>query len=143
LQLHYSAIHEAMIDTNIRRITFWYWHCRAIAGRLHGRKLWPPEEFRKAQSKPRKRELFVIRDDTAAMYDTFSKVALPDKIGKRIAAGVAEAAPWDALGSVRAPEGTPQADPGALTLEGSMAPIEPDGLYVPRHSAAADERWRS
>lgn len=111
LRLYYSAIHEAMIDVNIRRVTFWYWHCRALTGRLMTRTLWPPEEFRKARSRAYRREFVVVREAVAAAYDTTRKVALPRKLKERVESGVAEAAPWDTLEAAGGggPSGVPDA----------------------------------
>jgi len=104
IRLYYSAIHEMMIDTNIRRVTFWYWHCRAISGRLLVRKLYPPEEFRRAKAKARAREFMWLKDEVAALYDTDRKVSLPQKARKAIGAGVPELASWS---PVTAPEAAP------------------------------------
>jgi hypothetical protein len=105
IRLYYSAIHELMIDTTIRRITFWFWHCRALTGRMLFRALYPPQEFRKAASKPYRRKLYVVRDEVASAYDTFGKVKLPKKIRERVGAGVPEEGTWADLAG--GPEGAP------------------------------------
>lgn len=114
IKLYYSTIHEMMIDTTIRRITFWFWHCNAITGRYLRRSLWPPEEFRKAKQKPVRREFVVVKDEVAALYDTHGKVALPQKVRERVKAGVPEEASWADLGA--APKG---AEPRALEVPGT------------------------
>jgi hypothetical protein len=83
LQLYYSAIHEEMIDVNLRRMTFWYWHCRAITQRWLRRSMFPPEQFRRAKSKPYRSEFVVVRDRVASLYDTTRKVELPERIKAR------------------------------------------------------------
>jgi len=128
IQLFYSAIHEDMIDVNIRRITFWYWQCHAITGRLLSRKLYPPMEFRKAKVKPHRRELFYVKDSIAAAYDTERKVQLPQKVRQRVAAGVPEAATWD---------GVPR--PGA-PLAGSAAVVHTPSTEPLGQSWAASRR---
>jgi len=116
IELHYSAIHEQMIDVNIRRITFWFWQCRALGFGLHYRTLWPPELFRRHNEKPRRREFFRIDPSVAAMYDTTSKVALPEKVQARIRAGVEEHASWDRLGDGGVPSGVPGPRPSDTGL---------------------------
>jgi len=75
LQLYYSAIHENMIDVNVRRMTYSYWRCRAITGRLFRRELWPPQEFK--PEKPTRKQIVPVRMSIASHYDTAGKVAAP------------------------------------------------------------------
>ena len=84
LRLAYSTIHEDMVDVNVRRITFWYWHCWAVTGRLLRRTLWPPQEFRKARARPYRREFVWVRRSIADLYDTWGKVDTPQKVAERI-----------------------------------------------------------
>lgn len=67
IELYYSAIDEAMVDLNVRRVTFWYWHCRAVTARVLVRSLWPPESFRKARQRPMRRELVIVRERIACV----------------------------------------------------------------------------
>jgi hypothetical protein len=77
LELHFSTIDWRMVDINVRRITFWVWECVQVAGPFHRRVLWPPEERRKKDDRPRRRELFRIRPDVAEAYNTMGKVSAP------------------------------------------------------------------
>jgi len=104
IQLYYSAIHEQMIDVNIRRITFWFWQCRNLGLGYTIRRCYPPEQFRKANQKPYSTKLTRIKPAIYNLYDTYQKVELPSKTRKAIEAGVAEDASW---GSVGAREGAP------------------------------------
>jgi hypothetical protein len=79
LEFYYSAIHEEMVDATLRRLTFWFWHCRAISGRLLYWTLWSPELFRRSKERPRKRELIRVNAKVAALYDTNGKVAISEK----------------------------------------------------------------
>lgn len=97
LQLYYSAIHEAMIDTNIRRITFWYYHCRAITGRFLIRKLYPPEEFRRQGQKAMGSDWVWVRDSVARAYDTDRKVAVPQRLREKIRSGASDRETWAPL----------------------------------------------
>jgi hypothetical protein len=83
LRLYYSAIDEAMVDATVRRVTFWFWHCRAITARLLTRSLWPPESFRRAKQRPYRRELVIVRQEVAALYDTLGKVAVAEPVAPR------------------------------------------------------------
>lgn len=140
LRLYYSAIHEAMIDTNIRRITFWYWHCRAVSGRVLVRSLFPPEEFRKQQARRMRREWVYLRESVCEAYDTDRKVAMPQKIRARIVAGVPEAVPWEsepvalATGGANGGPGKLRVAPSPIT--GALLPADdldtPIALTVPR-----------
>lgn len=130
LQLYYSAIHEAMIDVNIRRVTFWYWRCRAITGRVLYRTLWPPEEYRKAGQRARRRETVIVRESVAGAYDTTRHVALPVRIRERVARGVPELARWSEVPLVgRVPSGVADEDSGPRELEGPGEALRslPDG----------------
>jgi hypothetical protein len=85
VRLAYSTIHEEMVDVNIRRVTFWYWHCRTtIFPRVLRRTLWPPSQFRRATAKPIDREIVVVRDRVASLYDTYGKVAVQAAVSARI-----------------------------------------------------------
>lgn len=77
LELHFSTIDWRMVDINVRRITFWVWECEHALGPFHRRVLWPPEERRKKDDRPRRRELFKIRAEVGAAYDTLGKVSAP------------------------------------------------------------------
>ncbi|HEX9705445.1 MAG TPA: hypothetical protein VGA20_09380 [Gemmatimonadales bacterium] len=83
-RLYYSAIHEAMVDANVRRLTFWYWHCRAISGRLLRRSLFPPEEFRRARAKPYRSEFVWVKRDTAGLYDTMARVSVAPSLRAKL-----------------------------------------------------------
>lgn len=91
IRLSYSSIHEGLIDVNIRRVTFWYWHCHAVMGRLLVRRLYVPVEFRKSSARPIATEWAWVRDSVAATYDTLAKVKVPQaasaKIIKRMDSG--------------------------------------------------------
>jgi len=76
LELHYSAIDWLMVDANVRRITFWVWECNRLGLGVHRRAMYPPEERRRKDERPRQRELFRIRPHIAASYDSWSKVAV-------------------------------------------------------------------
>lgn len=85
-RLYYSAIHEQMVDVNVRRLTFWYWHCRALSGRTLKRALFPPEEFRRAQQRAYRREFVRVRESVTQLYDTMGRVSIGAKSLGRIAA---------------------------------------------------------
>lgn len=78
--LYYSAIHEQMIDVNLRRITFNYWHCRGLSARFFKRALFPPEQFRKANQKALRTEYVRVRPAVFTAYDTYGKVAAPTTV---------------------------------------------------------------
>ncbi len=109
VRLYYSAIHEQMIDVNVRRITFNFWHCRSITARWFKRTLWPPEQFRKANQRPLRKEWVVVRGEVCDAYDTMAKVAAPVSVldlGKK-------RAEWAKLTqSGAAPGGVPSGVPG-------------------------------
>jgi hypothetical protein len=84
LRLAYSTIHESMVDVNIRRITFWYWHCRAIFPTVLRRTLWPPAEFRRATARPYRREWVYVRPAIRELYDTYGKVAVQATVAASI-----------------------------------------------------------
>ncbi|MCA1726981.1 MAG: hypothetical protein LC722_04840 [Actinobacteria bacterium] len=86
IRLYYSAIHEEMVDVTLRRLTFWFWHCRAVTGRVLRRSLYPPDQFRKAKTKPYRREWVFVRESVAALYDTTRKVELPERVRSRYGA---------------------------------------------------------
>lgn len=77
LELHFSTIDWRMVDVNVRRITFWTWECDHLVGPVHRRKLWPPEERRRRDEKPRRKEWFTIRPEVGQAYDTLGKVSAP------------------------------------------------------------------
>jgi hypothetical protein len=89
LRLAYSTIHEDMVDVNIRRVTFWYWHCSAITRRLIRRTLWPPTQFRKANQRPYTTEWVPIRKAVYSLYDTHGKVSVQESVAERIDLGAA------------------------------------------------------
>lgn len=124
-KLYYSSIDEMMIDTTIRRVTFWYWHCRAVSSRLLRRSLWPPESFRKARQRPFSREWVRVRDDVAALYDTTRKVELPERVRARYMGDVAtNGSPSRSEGrraSRRGPEGDTGTRPESVAPGGSEA----------------------
>lgn len=80
LQLYYSAIHEDMIDVNVRRITWWYWHCQGITARILRRSKFPPNEFRKQGSRRYCAEWVRVRDEITTLYDTYAKVSVAPKM---------------------------------------------------------------
>lgn len=85
LRLAYSTIHEGMVDVSIRRVTFWYWHCRTVLTRkTMVRTLWPPSEFRKASAKPLRRQIRRLDMRVASLYDTMGKVAVTADVGERV-----------------------------------------------------------
>jgi hypothetical protein len=122
LELYYSAIHEGMIDVNIRRVTFWFWHCRAVTGRILMRRLFPPEEFRRQGARPYAVKWYRVSDGIASAYDTTRKVALPRKLRERISAGVPELGTWDA-GERR--EGSPAGATPAPVDGSAPVPVVP------------------
>lgn len=86
LRLYYSTIDPAMVDTNVRRVTFWWWRCHAVTGTLLRRALYPHESFRKADQKPYRREFVRVKPAIAEAYDTNAKVAVESRavdLGKR------------------------------------------------------------
>jgi len=88
LRLAYSTIHEDMVDVNIRRVTFWYWHCNAVTRRVLRRTLWPPTQFRKANSKPYAKEWVYVSKKIAHLYDSWGKVAVQSAVAERIDANL-------------------------------------------------------
>lgn len=79
IRLYYSAIHEMMIDTNVRRITFNMWLCRSITYRFFTRSLHWPDELRRANARARGREFVWVRKSIASLYDSWGKVAAPER----------------------------------------------------------------
>jgi len=126
IRLHYSAIHELMVDVTLRRITFWYWHCRPVVAGWHRREMWPPEEFRKATQRPLMTSWFRIREEVASSYDTDAKVAVSSKLRAALAEG------HGAAGKFALPEGVPPARSAAVV------PLRED-----QHpeSSEADSMW--
>jgi hypothetical protein len=152
IRLYYSSIDEGMIDTNIRRITFWYVHCRARTGRWLTRAKYPPHVFRKASAKPYARRSVWVRDSIAAMYDTLGKVQPPAKVRERLAAeGVllpgtrAQLAAAELARVCRCPGATAPApeDPtkegpeGAFGLDPDLGRFRVDGDWAVGEGAAA------
>lgn len=139
VKLFYSAIHENMIDTNIRRVTFWSWHCRAITSRYFVRALLPGPEMRRPDDRARHRELVRVRMEVASLYDTTRKVELPKKLRERLEREQAEReAPrlgaQDPGEPGGAPEGVPGRPDGVLPAY-LMAPIaSPLSEYSGRHT---------
>lgn len=74
LWFYYSAIHMDFVDKVVRQLTFWEWQCRSITGRVLYRQKFGHPELRKKDDKPRARELVVVKDRVAELYDTFAKV---------------------------------------------------------------------
>jgi len=74
-ELHWSTVDWMMTDVTLRRLTFWTWECRALAGRLLVKERWPTRERRKADDRRRERRFYRVRNDIAHAYDTMSKVA--------------------------------------------------------------------
>jgi hypothetical protein len=101
IQLYYSAIHEQMIDVNIRRITFWFWHCRAYPFGVLARSMWPPEQFRKAKQKPMRRKLSVLDTRVTDAYDTYRKVEIPSSARERIQASRASLDSFEVAGEAK------------------------------------------
>lgn len=77
LRLAYSAIHENMIDVQLRRMTAWVWHCRYVAMGWFVRHRFPPVDYRQAREKPRDGVWFRLKREVAEAYDTRAKVAVP------------------------------------------------------------------
>lgn len=79
VRMAYSTIHEMMVDSVLRRITFWWWECHAITRRTLVRRLYPPSEFRKEGSRKGFRTEFVrVNLKVAGTYDTMGKVMVPE-----------------------------------------------------------------
>lgn len=152
LRLYYSTIDPAMVDTNVRRVTFWWWECHSLTSRLMRRALWPHESFRKRDARPHRRELVRVKGAVAEAYDTMGKVAVEQSItkisekrsgswslgapGVPPKAGTANQPQERALrGAVRrqirqGPEPGPQRVPGpSAGVRGALRSVEdPDGL---------------
>lgn len=110
IELHYSTIDWRMVDVNVRRITFFVWECEHKVAGMHRRALWPPEERRRKDDRPRRREWFRIRDQVIAEYDSFGKVTAP---GLALVETPAEA------GSPRGTSGGPELAPAAAAWGGN------------------------
>jgi hypothetical protein len=78
LWLFYSAIDMGFCDRNVRMLTFWEYKCRAITSRVLIRKRYGHPELRKSDDRGSMAELMLVKEATAALYDTFSKVAVFD-----------------------------------------------------------------
>lgn len=113
LELYYTAIHEQMVDVTLRRITFWYWQCRALPLGFFARSLWPPETFRRKMERPFRRELFRLRRPVLEAYDTMAKVAVVQKTAER----------YQDLGSHK----------------GQWLPVQPSGAPPGVHAGAGSE----
>lgn len=70
LALHYSSISPMQTDVNLRRLTLWWWVCRASMFRSFVRELWSPEEERKIGEKARLKQRRWHRQQNHRMYDT-------------------------------------------------------------------------
>ena len=74
LALHYSAISPMQVDVNLRRLTLWWWVCRASFkfrwGSRFVRELWSPEEERTIGEKRRLKAPRYHRQMNHRMYDT-------------------------------------------------------------------------
>jgi len=143
IQLYYSAIHEQMIDVNIRRITFWFWQCRNLGAGFLVRRCYPPEQFRKANQKPYQTKFGRIRPAVYDLYDTYQKVELPSRTRKAIAAGVPEDERWDSLtaGRPEAPPGAGAPPEGSATTKG--APLGDSWAAGPDPSGVSDTRLKT
>lgn len=124
LELHYSAIHEMMVDTTIRRLTFWWWTCRSLGLGLMRRDCWPPEAFRRTQSRPVDSRVFRIRRKVTRAYDTMARVAVP----------AARATALGDLGALGGTWGTP--GPAA-----ALAPGRAPALQVGAESQETPAAW--
>jgi len=126
IRLYYSAIHESMIDVNIRRVTFWFWHCRAVTSRFLRRELYPPEVFRKSDQKPYRREWLYVTSDVTDTYDTLRKVELPTTLRRRLEA---ESGSLDSFGG--GSDAAEERGPSGL----------PKVAAVPSHTDEAERMW--
>lgn len=70
LALHYSSISPMQTDVNLRRLTLWWWVCRASMFRSFVRELWSPEEERTIGEKARMKQRRWHRQQNHRMYDT-------------------------------------------------------------------------
>jgi hypothetical protein len=77
MELHYTAMDMAMVDINVRRITFREWKCNALGLGLHRRVLWGAPEFRKRDDKRIRGEYFRVKPDVAESYNSWGKVSAP------------------------------------------------------------------
>ena len=136
LRLAYSTIHEDMVDVNIRRVTFWYWHCNAVTRTILRRSLWPPAQFRKANAKPYAKEWVRVKRSVYDLYDTGGKVAVQADVAENIDRVSDEGFVIPALGQpVRGARGSaaPTVGGGAVLVRPAIVPGsegDPWGLPV-------------
>lgn len=75
IELYYSTIHEMLVDSVLRRLTFTWVECRHMGGRLIRRTWWPPREFRTERNiGPYHREIIWMRKRVMNAYDTMGRV---------------------------------------------------------------------
>lgn len=78
IQLYYSTIHEMLVDTVLRRLTFAWIEHRHMAGRLVRRTYWPPREFRTEGNASYRKEIIVMKRRVMDAYDTLGRVEVHD-----------------------------------------------------------------
>ncbi len=128
LALHYSSISPMQTDVNLRRLTLWWWVCRASMFRSFVRELWSPEEERTVGEKARMKQRRWHRQQNHKMYDTLQLLdpyaeKLDAKKDPETARAEAKAlARWKAEGLVKGnPTGVPV---GHVIGEGAMTAKE-------------------
>lgn len=70
LALHYSSISPMQTDVNLRRLTLWWWVCRASLFRSFVREVYAPEEERAIGEKQKLKHRRWHRQMNHRMYDT-------------------------------------------------------------------------
>lgn len=74
IQLYYSTIHEMLVDTVLRRLTFSWVEHRHMGGRFVRRTHWPPREFRTEGHQAYRKEIIIMRRRVMDAYDTMGRV---------------------------------------------------------------------
>lgn len=78
IQLYYSTIHELLVDTVVRRLTFAWVEHRHMVGRLIRRTWWPPREFRTEGHAAYRKQIIYMRREVMDAYDTMGRVGVHD-----------------------------------------------------------------
>jgi hypothetical protein len=119
----YSTIHQAMVDVNIRRVTFFWFQCRAVTNRWLVRSKYPHEDFRGKDQRVLRREWALVKPEVADLYDTLGKVAIHAAASKAIAD--VDGSGW-ARPEIASPPATGMAEGGGRRQAAPPRPPAPD-----------------
>lgn len=107
LEFYYSTIDELMVDINLRRITFWTYHCKGSLFSKKRFKRWrtaPIHRLDKSKQKPGMKQTVTLDPKVCEAYDTLAKVAVRRSALVRTES---DAEQWVTLEQARTPQGGP------------------------------------